>query len=73
MPGAFQRQEFSFNACGFEFIDDPDSLFVSHVFVFGAVDAQCWGCVGRDPIERASANVLLELAVELHDVSLKSQ
>ena len=63
-----EGEQFDFDAAGGEAIAHPDALFVCDVFVFGAVDDERWGGVGRDPVEWAGQNVivagLLEVAAE---------
>lgn len=57
MAGTFHGEEFGFDGGGFEFIDNPDSLFVSDVGILGAVYAESGSGQRRDPVQRAGDDV----------------
>ena len=57
VAGTFEREQFGFDRCGLELVDQPDGLLMRDILVVRAVDAERRGRIRRDPIQRAALNV----------------
>ena len=57
VAGTLHCEQLGLDTAGFEAVDHPDRLFVSNIFVFGAVNAEGGGSVWGDPVERAGTDM----------------